>query len=116
MARPAKPMIRRAAARFLQDSEVPVGLHIRILDGMEALLMGTVLSESINTFLLVGVGFRTLDAASEPELSAAASGCRMSSHELFEAKVRAFLTGGDRMQMRPTMSAKRGNAALHHGC
>lgn len=82
-----------AAAKFLAESEVPVELHIRILDGMETLLIGTVLCEVMNPFLQSGSGFAKMEARSHPKLAAAAEACPMDAASLCERKVLAFLNG-----------------------
>lgn len=81
------------AAAFLRASDVPVRLHIPILDGMETLLIGTVLSEALSPFFIGRQRFSVADEAAQPLLAAAVRASAADAEELLAAKVRAFLIG-----------------------
>lgn len=63
------------AVKYLTASGVPTALHIRIVDGMETLTVGTVLGEAIGS------------------LAAAVLACSLGPEEMLEKKVRSFLRG-----------------------
>ncbi|MDF3339464.1 helix-turn-helix domain containing protein [Mycolicibacterium septicum] len=82
-----------AAATFLKRSEVPVALHIRILDGMETLLIGATLCEVINPAFEADTSFHGCDVEPGSALAGALQACNLSADAMFEGKVRAFLSG-----------------------
>lgn len=82
-----------AAAAFLKRSEVPVALHIRILDGMETLLIGATLCEVITPALDADTRFHSCDVEPGSALAGALQACNLSADAMFEGKVRAFLLG-----------------------
>ncbi len=82
-----------AAAQFLHRSGVPVAFHIRILDGMETLLIGTAICEIMNPFFDGGTIFRNVDLNTQSALAVAVDASGLSAEGLLEVKVRAFLTG-----------------------
>lgn len=72
-----------------------MAFHIRILDGMETLLIGTAICEIMNPFFDGGTIFRNVDLNTQSALAVAvdASGGLSAEGGLLEVKVRAFLTG-----------------------
>ncbi|KUH67528.1 TetR family transcriptional regulator [Mycolicibacterium novocastrense] len=82
-----------AAIEFLDTSGVPKALHIRIVDGMETLAVGSVLSEAIDAEHHQATGFRDADPVRQPMLAAAVRASPLAPEELFETKVRGFLLG-----------------------
>ena len=81
------------ATAFLRESGVPAALHIKIIDGVETLSVGAVLSEAIEAVQRHPVGFGGVDPVREPLLSSALRACSLSSDDLFEEKIRGFLRG-----------------------
>src|SRR5262245_6661925 len=81
------------AARFLRDSGVPARLHVRILDGMETLSIGAVLTEAVGRPRNRSTMFPKVDPLSQPVLAEALAANDLSAKQLFEAKVRSFLHG-----------------------
>lgn len=80
-------------ARFLLDSGVPVELHVRILDGMETLSIGTVLMEAMREPSTKRTIFPNVDAESQPLLAEALEKNALTQRQLFEEIVRSFLHG-----------------------
>lgn len=81
------------AARFLRDSGVPTRWHVRILDGMETLTVGAVLTEAAGGPRNRTTIFPEVDPRSRPALAEALAANDLSAKQLFEAKVRSFLRG-----------------------
>lgn len=82
-----------STARFLLDSGVPVELHVRILDGMETLAIGTVLMEAMRDPGSKDAIFPNVDGQSQPLLAEALEKNPLTQRQLFEAMVRSFLHG-----------------------
>ncbi|GAC68516.1 putative TetR family transcriptional regulator [Gordonia soli NBRC 108243] len=80
-------------ARFLLDSGVPAELHVRILDGMETLAIGTVLMEAVRPPSTKSTIFPNVDRVSQPLLAEALTSNPLTQKQLFEEMVRSFLHG-----------------------
>jgi TetR/AcrR family tetracycline transcriptional repressor len=78
------------AAKFLTDSGIPVDLHVRILDGVETIVIGAVLTEAVRSrsHALAGV-----DTRSRPYLAKALAAHDMSIRTLYAQRIRTFLHG-----------------------
>lgn len=81
------------AARFLGDSGVPVELHIPILDGVETLCVGAVLTEAVRAPRTRRSLFAAVDAVQHPHLSKALAANELTAKELFAERIRCFLHG-----------------------
>ncbi|ABG92208.1 MULTISPECIES: TetR family transcriptional regulator [Rhodococcus] len=80
-------------ARFLEKSGVPAHLHVQILDGMERLTLGAVLTEAMRKPSTKSTIFPNVDPESQPLLSKALAANEMTSRQLFEEMIRSFLHG-----------------------
>ena len=80
-------------ARFLLDSGVPTHLHVQILDGMETLSVGAVLTEAMLKPSTRDTIFQNVDRESQPLLAEALAANELSSKRLFEEMIRSFLYG-----------------------
>lgn len=80
-------------AKFLLASGVPVELHVRILDGMETLAIGTVLMEAMREPSTRTTIFPNVDHRSQPLLAEALAKNPLTQKQLFEDMVRNFLAG-----------------------
>ncbi|MCF3939670.1 TetR family transcriptional regulator [Gordonia tangerina] len=80
-------------AQFLLDSGVPAELHVRILDGMETLSIGTVLMEAMRPPSTKSTIFPNVDKTSQPLLTEALASNPLTQKQLFEEMVRSFLHG-----------------------
>ncbi|MBS9372035.1 TetR family transcriptional regulator [Rhodococcus sp. B50] len=80
-------------AGFLEESGVPARLHVQILDGMERLTLGAVLTEAMRKPATKSTIFPNVDPASQPLLSKALAANEMTSQQLFEEMIRSFLHG-----------------------
>lgn len=81
------------AAAFLTVSEVPLRLHARILDGVETLCVGAVLSEAGRNPRSRQGAFPAFSRPKFPHLSAALAANELTVKELFAERVRSFLYG-----------------------
>jgi AcrR family transcriptional regulator len=82
-----------AAAAFLTASGVPLRLHARILDGVETLCVGAVLTEARRNPRSRPGAFPGLSRPMFPHLAAAFDANELSVKELFAERVRSFLYG-----------------------
>ncbi|NMO03690.1 TetR family transcriptional regulator [Gordonia sp. TBRC 11910] len=80
-------------AKFLLDSGVPTELHVRILDGMEVLAIGAVLTEAMRKPSTKSTIFPNVDPQSQPLLAQALASNELTQKQLFEETVRSFLHG-----------------------
>ena len=80
-------------AQFLLASGVPAEFHVRILDGMETLSIGTVLMEAMREPTPKKSIFPNVDAKSQPLLAEALVKNPLTKRQLFEEIVRSFLHG-----------------------
>ncbi|MCF8610134.1 TetR family transcriptional regulator [Gordonia sp. HY285] len=80
-------------AQFMLESNVPIELHVRILDGMETLAIGAVLMEAMRKPSTKSTIFPNVDAASQPILAEALESNELTQKKLFEETVRSFLHG-----------------------
>ena len=80
-------------AGFLGESGVPTHLHVQILDGMERLTLGAVLTEAMRKPDTKSTIFPNVDPESQPLLSKALAANEMTSQQLFEEMIRSFLHG-----------------------
>ena len=78
---------------FLEASGVPVRLHVQILDGMERLTLGAVLTEAMRPPSTKSTIFPNVDPESQPRLARALAENAMTSKQLFEEMIRSFLYG-----------------------
>lgn len=81
------------AAEFLTNSGVPLRFHVKILDGMETLSVGAVLTEAARGPQRRTVAFPNTDAQSHPHLAHALAANEFTVKELFAERVRDFLYG-----------------------
>ncbi|BBY79756.1 TetR family transcriptional regulator [Mycolicibacterium pulveris] len=81
------------AARYLHDSGVPVHLHVQILDGVETLCVGAVLSEAVRKPRTRGALFPAVSFEEHPNLTAALEANEFTVKELFANRIRSFLYG-----------------------
>ena len=81
------------ATRYLHESGVPDRLHMRILDGLETLSLGAVLSEAVARPKSGGAVFPDVDPARAPVLAEALAANDLSAAQLFEVNIRSFLHG-----------------------
>lgn len=80
-------------ARFLEQSGVPARLHVQILDGMERLTLGAVLTEAMRKPSTKSTIFPNVDPESQPLLTNALAANEKTSRQLFEEMIRSFLHG-----------------------
>ncbi|MET8430451.1 TetR family transcriptional regulator [Nocardia sp. NPDC004860] len=92
---PRTVLLRRYedAAQFLTASGVPTGLHVQILDGMERLALGAVLTEAVRAPSSRATIFPNVDPVSEPAMAQALAANDRSSKRLYEEMIRSFLHG-----------------------
>ncbi len=81
------------AAQFLSDSGVPVHLHAQILDGMETLCVGAVLTEAVRMPRGRTAQFPPFDPDKFPNLAEAIQANDLTVKELFAERIRSFLYG-----------------------
>lgn len=81
------------AAGFLAASDVPVHLHVRILDGMETLCIGAVLAEAVRKPRGRQALFPGIDAERHPHLAEALQQNELTFKEMFAERIRSFLYG-----------------------
>lgn len=81
------------AAQFLSDSGVPVHLHAQILDGMETLCVGAVLTEAVRMPRGRTALFPPFDSDKYPNLADAIEANDLTVKELFSERIRSFLYG-----------------------
>ena len=81
------------AARYLHDSKVPVRLHVQILDGVETLCVGAVLTEAVRKPRTRNALFPAVNAEDHPNLTAALAANELTVKELFAERIRSFLYG-----------------------
>ncbi|MET7773207.1 TetR family transcriptional regulator [Nocardia sp. NPDC005366] len=79
-------------AQFLEESGVPVHLHVQILDGMERLTIGAALTEAMRPTGTRAI-FPNVDRELQPTLARAISANKLTSKQLFEEMIRSFLHG-----------------------
>ncbi|MQY26052.1 TetR family transcriptional regulator [Nocardia aurantia] len=92
---PRTVLLRRYedAAQFLTASGVPDHLHVQILDGMERLTLGAVLTEAVRSPSSRATIFPNVDPASQPALARALAANDRTSKRLYEEMIRSFLHG-----------------------
>jgi TetR/AcrR family tetracycline transcriptional repressor len=81
------------AARYLSDSDVPVHLHVQILDGMETLCVGAVLTEAVHKPRNRHRLFPSVSDEEHPNLTAALEANELTAKDLFANRIRSFLYG-----------------------
>lgn len=92
------------AARFLRDSGVPIELHIRIIDGLQALVMGAVVVEAGRPASSRSAALSSnLSRESQPVLAAALDSNELNQRQLFEELIRSFLAGVTREVTAPSV-------------
>ncbi|MGV0739761.1 TetR/AcrR family transcriptional regulator C-terminal domain-containing protein [Mycobacterium syngnathidarum] len=82
-----------AGARLLDDSGVPAAVQVCILDGAERITLGAALTEAMRGKSTRKTIFPDVDATTQPTLARALAANRLSTHEIFEVGLRAFLDG-----------------------
>ncbi|NRI65505.1 TetR family transcriptional regulator [Rhodococcus sp. MS16] len=80
-------------AHFLEASGVPTRLHVQILDGMERITLGAVLTEAMSKPSTRSSIFPNIDPESQPMLSKAMAANEFTQKQLFEEMIRSFLYG-----------------------
>ena len=80
-------------AHFLEESGVPAHLHVQILDGMERLTLGAVLTEAMRKPSTKSTIFPNVDPVSQPLLVRALEENEFTPRQLFEEMIRSFLYG-----------------------
>ncbi len=81
------------AARYLAVCGVPAEVHIQILDSMDTLTLGAVISEAVQPASARRVIFPKVDAARQPTLAKALEANRFTATRLYEEMIRSFLYG-----------------------
>jgi AcrR family transcriptional regulator len=81
------------AARFLQASGVPEEVHVQILDSMDTLVLGAVISEAARTPAARRAIFPQVDRERQPTLARALASNEFTANRLFEEMIRGFLYG-----------------------
>lgn len=81
------------AAEFLDQSGVPLHLHVQILDGMETLTLGATLTEAMRVTATRKPAFPHLDTERQPHLAAAIAANDFTQKRVFENMIRSFLYG-----------------------
>ncbi|KUH67524.1 TetR family transcriptional regulator [Mycolicibacterium novocastrense] len=81
------------AALYLYRSGVPVHLHVQILDGVETLCVGAVLSEAMHRPRTKHSLFPAVSPEEHPNLTAALEANELTVKELFANRIRSFLYG-----------------------
>ncbi|WP_068270068.1 TetR family transcriptional regulator [Aldersonia kunmingensis] len=97
-------------AQFLADSGVPTHLHVQILDGMETLSIGAVLTEAMRKPSTRATIFPNVDPESQPLLTEALAANEYTSKQLFEEMIRSFLHGVMRDEAKSARPAKKRSA------
>lgn len=82
-----------STAEFLLASGVPSELHVQILDGMENLVVGSVLTEAMRPASTRRAIFPNVDEASQPMLTRALRSNDLTPKQLYEERIRSFLRG-----------------------
>ncbi|MGI5328580.1 TetR family transcriptional regulator [Actinomadura nitritigenes] len=103
------------AARFLEASGVPAEVHVQILDSMDTLVLGAVISEAARTPAARRAIFPNVDAERQPTLARALERNEFTANQLFEEMIRSFLHGvlllaGQRTASADTASADAAEA------
>lgn len=78
------------AARFLHDLGIPAHLRIQILDGVETICIGAVLTEAVRDRQDL---FPDADVAGHPHLAEALAANELTVQEMFAERIRSFLHG-----------------------
>ncbi|MCJ0902105.1 TetR family transcriptional regulator [Rhodococcus sp. ARC_M6] len=81
------------AAVYLEESGVPIQLHVPILDGTEKLTMGITLTEAMRPESKRAVVFANVKATAHPVLSAAEAAHTATPRQRHEKLLRSFLYG-----------------------
>ncbi|MFC5747219.1 TetR family transcriptional regulator [Actinomadura rugatobispora] len=81
------------AARFLHDSGVPADVHVQILDSMDTVVLGAVISEAARTPAARRAIFPNVDDERQPTLARALASNEFTANQLFEEMIRSFLRG-----------------------
>lgn len=82
------------AAKFLLASGVPVHLHLRILDGLEAMVIGAILVDASRPAThRAATMFPAVSRDSQPALAAAFDSNELNQRQLYEENIRSFLVG-----------------------
>lgn len=81
------------AAQYLRDSGVPVHLHVPILDGVETLCVGAVLTEAVRKPRSRQAFFPSINPEDNPNLTAAVQANELTVKDLFANRIRSFLYG-----------------------
>jgi AcrR family transcriptional regulator len=87
------PLFEVAASELATVDELPLRLHVLVLDGLEKLALGAALVESAHPAASGRDAFGDLDPQEQPRLARAAAASAMNAEQLFVAAVRAFLDG-----------------------
>lgn len=108
-----------SAATYLEECEVPVELHVQILDGLEKLALGATIAEAMRPYSRARVQFEDADPERHPVLTAACHANQLNPRQIFEQTVRSYLLGVahfgtlDTAALQSRAAAKRGSEPLN---
>jgi AcrR family transcriptional regulator len=85
--------VYEANARFLAEVGVPAGDLVLVIDGLDKLTLGAVVSEAAKNSDLGGQIFASAQPGAEPTLAAAVTVNARDAAELFAESIRRFLRG-----------------------
>lgn len=94
------------AAAFLRDSGVPSELHLRIIDGLQSIVVGAIVVEAGRSPGSRSSGprssglFPNVSREAQPALAAALDSNELNQRQIFEEMVRSFLAGVTRDAVR----------------
>jgi len=81
------------AISVLVEANIPVELHVQILDGLEKLAIGATITEAIRPASRARLGYEHADPVAHPQLSAAVEANQLNPKQVFEHTVRCYLLG-----------------------
>lgn len=82
-----------ANAQFLTDLGVPAGNLVLVIDGLDKLTLGSIMSETVKGMEQGGQIFASVNPGTEPTLAAAVQVNKRDATELFAESIRSFLRG-----------------------
>ncbi|GAB3078027.1 TetR family transcriptional regulator [Nocardioides zeae] len=82
---------------FLIACEVPVSVHVLLLDGLEKLSLGSTIAEAMRPTQQRRVAFPHIDPERHPHLLAAQEANDLTPRQVFEQTVRSYLVGMERL-------------------
>lgn len=81
------------AAAYLERSGVPARLHVQILDGMETITLGAIVTEATRPPAARKAIFANVNPDRQPTLARALAANELTAKKLFEEMIRSFLYG-----------------------